>query len=98
MTDPNAITIEHPAERALVKKLLSFPSVVADVTRDLEPHKLCTYLFELATVYSAFYTNCPVLKAETTELKQSRLALVEVSARVLECGLGLLGIEAPPRM
>jgi arginyl-tRNA synthetase len=96
--DASAITIEHAAERALAKKLLSFPSVVADVARDLEPHKLCTYLFELATAYSAFHTNCPVLKAETPELKQSRLALVEVSARVLERGLSLLGIEAPPRL
>lgn len=96
--DPNAIVIGHDAERALAKKLLSFPSVVADVVRDLEPHKLCTYLYELATAYSTFHVQCQVLKAETPELRASRLSLVELNARVLERGLGLLGIEAPPRM
>jgi arginyl-tRNA synthetase len=97
-TDPAAICIEHPAERALAKKLLAFPSVVGEVARSLEPHKLCTYLFELATLYSTFFENCPVLKADSAEQRQSRLALVDLSARVLSRGLSLLGIEAPERM
>jgi arginyl-tRNA synthetase len=96
--DPAAIRIEHAAERVLAKKLLSFPTVVNDVVRDLEPHKLCTYLFELATAYSTFYRECPVLKAETPELRASRLALVDLVARVLARGLELLGIESPERM
>lgn len=97
-TDPAAIRIEHDAERVLAKKLLAFGSVVAEVGRGLEPHKLCTYLFELATAYSTFFEGCPVLKADTAELRRSRLALVELSARVLQRGLELLGIEAPDRM
>jgi arginyl-tRNA synthetase len=92
------IVISNDAERTLARRLLAFPSVVGEVARDLEPHKLCTYLFDLATAYSTFFENCPVLKAETDELRRSRLGLVDVSARVLERGLGLLGIQAPDRM
>jgi arginyl-tRNA synthetase len=95
---PGPIVIEHAAERALARRLLDFPSVVGEVARSLEPHKLCTYLYELATTYSTFFENCPVLKAETDQLRRSRLALVELSARVLGRGLELLGIEAPERM
>jgi len=92
------IVIQHDAERTLARRLLAFPSVVSEVARDLEPHKLCTYLYELATAYSTFFENCPVLKAETDELRGSRLAMVDLSARILERGLDLLGIEAPERM
>lgn len=92
------IVIQSGAERTLARRLLDFPSVVSEVARDLEPHKLCTYLFDLATAYSTFFENCPVLKAETDELRRSRLAMVDLSARVLERGLGLLGIEAPEKM
>jgi len=72
--------------------------VLRDVAESLCPHKLCGYLYELATSFSAFYENCPVLKAESAELRASRLALCDLTARVLCRGLGLLGIEAPPRM
>ena len=62
------------------------------------PSKLCSYLFELATAFTSFYENCPVLKAEDDEIRRSRLLLSGVSARVLSAGLGLLGMEAPERM
>jgi arginyl-tRNA synthetase len=78
--------------------LLAFPNVLGDVAESLCPHKLCGYLYELATGFSTFYENCPVLKAESAELRTSRLALCDLTARVLARGLGLLGIEAPPRM
>jgi arginyl-tRNA synthetase len=92
------ILIQHDAERTLARRLLAFPSIVSEVACGLEPHKLCTYLYDLATSYSSFFENCPVLKAETDELRRSRLGMVDLSARVLERGLGLLGIEAPERM
>jgi arginyl-tRNA synthetase len=92
------IVISHAAERTLSRRLLAFPSVANEVARDLDPHKLCTYLFDLATSYSTFFESCPVLKAETDELRRSRLAMVDLSARVLGRGLGLLGIQAPERM
>lgn len=95
---PSAIAVTEPAEKALALRLLAFPTVVDDVATTLHPHKLCGYLFELATAFSAFYESCPVLKAGTPAERDSRLALCDLTARVIERGLGLLGIEAPERM
>jgi len=96
--DPSAIAIAAPAERALALAILRFPTAVRAVSDTLEPHKLCTYLYDLATSFSAFYEACPVLKAPTEEERRSRLALSDLTARVLARGLELLGIEAPDRM
>ena len=63
-----------------------------------EPHRLCGYLFELAQTFSAFYENCPVLKAESDELRESRLTLCALVFRVMTTGLDLLGLEAPEQM
>jgi arginyl-tRNA synthetase len=96
--DPGAIRVAVPAEHALALGLLRFPTVVAEVTVAHEPHRLCTYLYDLATAFSTFYEQCPVLRAETTEERRSRLALADLTARVLARGLALLGMEAPERM
>jgi arginyl-tRNA synthetase len=96
--EPSVIRIEEPPERALALTLLRFPTAVSGVTETLEPHRLCTYLFELATAFSTFFERCPVLKAPTVEQRRSRLALSDLAARVLAQGLDLLGIEAPDRM
>lgn len=96
--EPNAIVIAAPEEHALALALLAFPTVVSDVASSLAPHRLCGYLYQLATSFSAFYENCPVLKASTPEERQSRLALSAATARVLAKGLALLGIEAPEKM
>ena len=93
-----AIVVREPAERALALELLRFGSVVAEVERTLEPHRLCGYLFELASAYTAFYERCPVLKAASEEERASRLALCDLTAKVLAKGLDLLGIESPDRM
>lgn len=97
--DEDAITampeVAHAAEKALALKLLAFPEIVATVETDLRPHTLCTYLYELATAFSAFYDQCSVLNAETAAIKQARLALCRVTQRTLARGLDLLGIEAP---
>jgi arginyl-tRNA synthetase len=93
-----SFSIDQPAERQLALALLRYAGVVTDVGRKLEPHRLCTYLYELADTYSSFYEQCPVLKAETSALRQSRLRLCDIVRRVLADGLGLLGIEAPQRM
>lgn len=94
----SAISVEAKRERELALELLAFGSVVEQVADSLLPHKLCSYLYELATAFTAFYEECPVLKAETPELRASRLALSELTRRVLALGLSLLGIEAPERM
>ncbi len=90
--------IADPAEKSLALALLAFPTVVQDVGESLALHRICTYLYDLATTFSSFYENCPVLKAATPAQRDSRLGLCELTARVLECGLGLLGIEAPEKM
>ncbi len=89
--------LEQPQEQALALLLSRFGEVVSGVAADLQPHKLCTYLFELATAVSVFYEACPVLTSEG-EVRASRLALCAAVRRVLARGLDLLGIEAPDQM
>jgi arginyl-tRNA synthetase len=96
--NPNErIVVEAKEERALVLALLAFEGVVRDVAAHLEPHRMCTYLYELASTFSSFYERCPVLKSEGAT-RASRLALCDLTARVLAQGLSLLGIEAPEQM
>jgi arginyl-tRNA synthetase len=92
------IVIAAPAERSLALALLGFGAVVHEVAETLQPHRLCTYLFGLASAFSSFYEQCPVLKADSDEERASRLALADLTARVIARGLDLLGIEAPDRM
>jgi arginyl-tRNA synthetase len=95
---PQGFKVEHTAERKLAVELLSFPDVVQRVGDALEPHKLCTQLFEISTRFASFYDACPVLKAPDAATLEARLALCALTRRVLERGLDLLGIEAPERM
>ncbi|GAA1971813.1 arginine--tRNA ligase [Kitasatospora viridis] len=88
----------HPAERALVLLLDGFEGTVREVARELEPHRLCGYLFALAKAFTEFYGACPVLKAPTPGLRGNRLALCELTAATLARGLDLLGLEAPERI
>jgi len=92
------IVITEPAERELALKLLSFGEVVTQVAGTAEPHQLCSYLFEVASLFTTFYEHCPVLKADDEDTRRSRLALCAVVLRVLTAGLGLLGVPLPDRM
>ncbi len=98
VTQNNAFSIVAAEEKALALLLLAFPTVVREVADTLDPHKICGYLYELATAFSTFYEQCPVLKAPSEVERDSRLALCEFTARVLKRSLGLLGIEAPEKM
>jgi arginyl-tRNA synthetase len=89
--------LNEPAEQQLALLLSRFGETVADVAQTLQPHRLCGYLYELATALSSFYEQCPVLKSEG-EVRSSRLALCDATKQVLAAGLDLLGIEAPQRM
>ncbi len=91
-------TISEQEERELAKKLLEFADAVSSTVASYSPHKLCAYLFELASTFTGFYEHCPVLRAPDPETRASRLALCALTAAVLEKGLDLLGIEAPVRM
>ena len=92
------ITLDQPAERALALELLRFGEALAAVVSDYRPNHLTNYLFALANRYSTFYEQCHVLKAETPELKRSRLALCDITARTLRQGLNLLGINVVEKM
>ena len=95
---PSAFLLHTPHERALAVSLLQFSEALDRVVADYRPNHLTAYLFELATRYSDFFENCPVLRAETDELRTSRLALCDLTARTIERGLGLLGIDVVERM
>jgi arginyl-tRNA synthetase len=92
------IVLGTPQERALAVALLQFAETLDRVIADYRPNHLTAYLFELASRYSEFFEHCPVLKAETDELRVSRLKLCDLTARTIERGLNLLGIEVVERM
>ncbi len=89
--------LAEPAEHQVALLLSRFGEVVGTVGETLQPHRLCGYLYDLATALSVFYEQCPVLKSEG-EVRSSRLALCAATKKVLATGLDLLGIEAPERM
>ncbi|MEV0066538.1 arginine--tRNA ligase [Amycolatopsis sp. NPDC050768] len=92
------VTLAEPAERALALTLLRFGETLRSATSAYAPHKLCTYLYETAVTFSRFYEQCPVLAAETPQLRASRVQLATLTSRTLVLGLQLLGIEAPRRL
>jgi arginyl-tRNA synthetase len=72
--------------------------MVTQLGETAEPHRLCAYLFDVASLFTTFYEECPVLKAEPESLRVSRLALCALALDVLTMGLGLLGVPVPDRM
>jgi len=91
------IQLAAPEEIALAKHLLNFGLTLEAVAEEYRPNFLCNYLFELAGKFTAFYENCPVLKADSA-VRDSRLALCDLTARVLKQGLDTLGIETVEQM
>ena len=97
--DSNAtFALNHEAERELGLKLLQFGDSLNEVLTDYRPNQLTNYLFELAKSFSAFFEQCPVLKAEEEATKNSRLLLCDLTARTLKQGLALLGIDVVQKM
>ena len=93
-----AISLAHPAERALGLAILQFSEALDRVVADYRPNYLTDYLYDVASKYAAFFENCPVLKAESQPLRESRLLLCDLTARTLARGLNLLGIDVVERM
>lgn len=91
------LLIAEPLEMQLGLKLLQFSETIEAVTEDYQANILCNYLFELAGLFMSFYEACPILKAEP-EISNSRLMLADLTARVLQQGLDLLGIETVEQM
>ena len=94
----SAILLNTPQERALAIGLLQLSETLERVATDYRPNQLTACLFDLASRYSTFFEHCPVLKAETEDLRTSRLILCDLTARTLRLGLNLLGIEVVERM
>ncbi|MEV4571178.1 arginine--tRNA ligase [Nonomuraea sp. NPDC049419] len=98
-TATGPIRLGAAPERALALQLLSFGSVVEQATELSEPHRLCAYLYATASAFTDFFEQCPVLKEGVDpDTRASRLALCALTLRVLETGLGLLGVPVPERM
>jgi arginyl-tRNA synthetase len=85
----------HSGERAMLLALDGFGDTLTEVGHTLEPHRLCGYLVSTAMAFSEFYRACPIIAAETPEMRTNRLALCQLTSRTLSCGLDLLGIAAP---
>ncbi|MCC7192098.1 MAG: arginine--tRNA ligase [Phycisphaeraceae bacterium] len=92
------LIVADSAERALALKLLQYASVIESVAQSLEPHRLCTFLYELASLFHQFYEKCPVLTAPDAATRDARLALCNLVASTLKHGLDLLGIQVIEQM
>jgi arginyl-tRNA synthetase len=97
-TQPPQALLVTDEERALGVQLLRFGEVLDLAAAEYKPNRITDYLWDLAKAYSRFYQKCPVLKAPTPELRQSRLLLCDLTARVIQRGLDLLGIRTVERM
>ncbi|MBD3735187.1 arginine--tRNA ligase [Stutzerimonas balearica] len=92
------IQLDAEQEQALAAKLAQFGETLNSVGEKGEPHLLCSYLYDLAGLFSSFYENCPVLAAEDKAVRTSRLRLAALTGRTLKQGLELLGLEPLERM
>ncbi len=92
------VAVAAAPERALALRLLDFGATVTQVGQTAEPHRLCAFLFDVASLFTTFYEECPVLKAEPESLRARRLALCALTLRVLTAGLDLLGVPVPEQM
>jgi arginyl-tRNA synthetase len=88
----------HPAERALIKKLLAFPGEVHEAAQRRAPHRMASYALELAQEFTAFYRDCHVIGVEPRSLESSRIALSVAAQRTIARALDLLGVSAPTEM
>ncbi|MCU7729852.1 arginine--tRNA ligase [Actinoplanes sp. KI2] len=91
------VVLGHPAERRLALALLGFEPAVTAAAGLREPHRLASYLHDLAVAFTGFYETCPVLRA-AGQTRASRLTLADRTARTLALGLSLLGIDLPDEM
>jgi arginyl-tRNA synthetase len=89
--------LKEPEEVALIKALLEFPELVAGAAAAREPHRIPTYLQELAGIFHAFYHQHRVV-TEDMKLSNARLDLCDATRTVIANGLRLLGVSAPEKM
>lgn len=92
------IVLEAEQEKDLAAHLMLFSETLNSVASKGLPHLLCSYLYDLAKLFSTFYEECPVLKADNEQQQQSRLRLTALTGRTLKQGLELLGLVPLERM
>ncbi|MDG1644063.1 arginine--tRNA ligase [Klebsiella huaxiensis] len=92
------VIITEDREAQLAARLLQFEETLTVVAREGTPHVMCSYLYDLAGLFSGFYEHCPILSAESEETRNSRLKLAQLTAKTLKLGLDTLGIETVERM
>ncbi|WP_336996049.1 arginine--tRNA ligase [Leclercia sp. UBA7405] len=93
-----AVVVSEDREAQLAARLLQFEETLSVVARDGTPHVMCSYLYDLAGLFSGFYEHCPILSAESEAVRNSRLKLAQLTAKTLKLGLDTLGIETVERM
>lgn len=92
------IVVQEEKEKELAIKLLQFAEIIEQVSEDAYPHVLCTYLYDLASLFMSFYEACPILKADSADIRASRLQISKAVARTMSLGLDLLGIDVLEKM
>ena len=92
------LALGEPAELNLARAMIKLTELLQRVEADLYPHVLCEYMYDLSQKFNQFYEACPVMTAPTPELRRSRLALCQLTARILRLSLDLLGIRVLERM
>ena len=92
------LAYENESEKALMRELARFNSVMENACEELAPHKICAYIYDLANAFNKFYHETSILGTEEEAQKKSRIRLLILTRRVLEVCIGLLGFEAPERM
>ena len=90
--------LTHASEEALLKDLLRLPAVIEQAAEGYEPHKVATYLREVASAFSQFYRDCHIIGADTEALGRARLHLAKAAQQTLRNGLTVLGLTAPEQM
>ncbi len=93
-----SIQLDSPIERALALKLLRFHEALDETAKEFRPNILCQYLFETADLFSTFYDQSPILSIDDKDLQHSRLRLCDLTARIMQQGLSLLGIQTCEQM
>jgi arginyl-tRNA synthetase len=92
------VKLDSEKEKDLANKLMQFPEILERISQRGQPHTLCSYIYEVAGLFSSFYEHCPILSAETEQQKMSRLRLAALAGKTIKQGLSLLGIETLERM
>ena len=95
---PPKVILDHPTERTLAVQLIRLEETLTVAAAEYQPHIICALLWDICKAYSSFNHDCQVLKAETAELRLSRLLLCDLTSRVIQRCLSLLGIHTLERM